>query len=252
MICPLPDPRMGMTGTAVLDGDEWVCNTTRVFCTGAPFATWGMFTLRLDKTKANRDSLADFLVPMDAPGVTVGRNHDMVGWRGGAPSEVFIENVRIPKGNLLRFVDIDYHFYLLAGSMMGIGMVGIARAAYEEALKYASERVIWGKPIREHEMIADKLVNMRIAIETSRLLCWKIAWALGNPKASEGFWRMMPMGKINPGSMVRYVTQEAVQIFGAYGLSRDTLVEKLARDAMVFSIIDVPNEVQKVFLAQRL
>ncbi len=170
-----------------------------------------------------------------------------------AQYEVFFDDVVVPKEAMLAPVpDVGYHIYLRSGPFLGIAAVGVARAAYETVLKYASERVTWGQPIRKHQLIADKLVHMKAQIEACRLLCYKMGWALANRDKSNGYWKLQPMAKFYPASMVRQVTQEAVQIMGAYGLSRDTLVEKWSRDALLFSIIDCTNEMQKVFLADRL
>lgn len=252
MICPLPDPTLGMKGTAILDGDEYVLNATRVFCSEAKIAKAIMITLRTDMKKPNWSSLADFILPMDTPGVTVGRTADIIGNRASMQSEIFLDNVRVPKDSFVAKSNLDFCAYLTSGPVNGILAVGLARAAYEEALKYASERKIWGQPIREHQLIADKLVTMKMQIEAMRALTWKVAWAMEHPESSDGFMTLMQMAKIYCTSQIRGITAEAVQIMGAYGLSKDSLVEKWSRDAMYLPIVDCPNEVQKVFLAKRL
>jgi acyl-CoA dehydrogenase len=253
MVCTLPDPKLGMKSTAILHGDKYIINASKVFCSNAKGSKACLLTLRTDLSKPSSQCLADFIVPMDAPGVSVSQCHNMTCARISPQFEVFFDNVEVPKEAMLAPVqDVGYHIYLSSGPMVGIMAVGVARAAYEEALKYATERVTWGQPIREHQLIADKLVNMKAQIESCRLLCWKVGWSLVNRDKSDGYWKYMPMAKFYPASMVRSVTSEAVQIMGAYGLSRDTLVEKWSRDALLFSIIDCTNEMQKIFLAKRL
>lgn len=253
MVNTSPDPKQGMKSTAILKGDEYVINASKVFCSNAKGAKACLLTLRTDLNKPSSQSIVDFIVPMDAPGVSIGKAHNMTCSRMSAQYEVYFDNVVVPKEALLRRVpDVGFHIYLSSGPMVGVQAIGVARAAYEEVLKYASERVTWGQPIRKHQMIADKLVHMRAQIESCRLLCYKMGWALANQDKSDGYWKLMPMAKFYPASMVRNVTQEAVQIMGAYGLCRDMLVEKWSRDALLFSIIDCTNEMQKLFLADRL
>jgi alkylation response protein AidB-like acyl-CoA dehydrogenase len=253
MVCTSPDPKLGMKSTAILKGNEYVINASKVFCSNAKGAKACLLSLRTDLDKPSSQSLADFIVPMDAPGVSISEVHNMTSARMSPQYAVFFDNVVVPKEALLaRVQDVGYHIYLSSGPMVGIMAVGVARAAYEAVLKYATERTTWGQPIRKHQLIADKLVNMRAQIDSCRALCYRLGWSIVNRDKSDGYWRLMPMGKFYPASMVRVVTQEAVQIMGAYGLCRDTLVEKWSRDALLFSIIDCTNEMQKMFLADRL
>jgi len=138
----------------------------------------------------------------------------------------------------------------------GIGVVflvvGLARAAYDDALKYANEREIWGKPIRQYEGVADKLINIRMKIEASRALVWKLSWAVDHPELSGGLDRLGPMAKVYPTSLIREIMADAMQIFGGYGYMKDFLAEKYIRDAMVMPIYDGSNDLLRLFLAQEL
>jgi alkylation response protein AidB-like acyl-CoA dehydrogenase len=196
------------------------------------------------------------MVPADAPGLTVGKIEDKMGHRLCQNSELFFENVRVPKDNLVGkegegFTVQESVFH---GFGLGVGAiaVGLARAAYEEALKYANERVIWGQLIREHQLVANKLVDMRMKIEASRALVWKLCWAMDNPKLSEGFEKLASMGKVFPTNLIRGITIESMQILGGYGYMRDFPAEKYVRDAMVMPIYDSTNELLTLAIALEL
>jgi len=252
IFCPLPDPALGMRTTAVRDGDEYVINGQKCFATNGGHAKLYMVFARTDTTKPNFESLSSFLVPADIPGVTIGKIEDKMGHRGCENAEVFFENVRIPAENLLGeegqasecTEEADNGFGLLVGA----AVVGLARAAYEEALKYANERVIWGQPIRQYETVLDKLVDMRMKIEACRALIWKLAWAMDHPEESGGLDKLAIMGKVFPTSLIRGMTIDALHIFGGYGYMRDAPMEKYVRDAMVMPIYHATNEIRAQFL----
>ncbi|GAH68373.1 unnamed protein product, partial [marine sediment metagenome] len=142
----------------------------------------------------------------------------------------------------------------LSGDSIEIGAsaVGLARAAYETALEYASERRVWGCPIREHESVASKLVEMRMYIEATRTFIWKLCWAEEHPQLSDGLDRMGTMAKIYATSLIQKVVADAMQILGAYGYTKDYPLEKYMRDAMAMPIRGTTNEVLKIFLAREL
>ncbi len=252
MVCPLPDPALGMKDRAVLDGDEYVLNASRLFCTGSAVAKALMISLRTDQTKPNKDSIADFLVPMDTPGVTVGAANDMIGFRGSVQADLFLDNVRLPKSCYFGPVDLDWGAYLTGGVKIGARAIGIARAAYEEALNFATDRIIWGQRLRDHEYISAKLTDMRMKIEATRSLVYRMAWALDNRELSEGLYNLLPIAMINGCDMVRQVTVDAMDIIGTFSSSRECAVQKYARDALVLPLIDGGANLQRVLLSKRL
>jgi acyl-CoA dehydrogenase len=257
IVCPLPDPVMGVRTTAVRDGDDYIINGSKVFASFATKAKAVFLVTRTDKTKPNWESCSRFIVPMDTPGVKVGRIENKMGCRGYENSELFFENVRVPKESMVGeegsvMTKAPPMLSLGSGVLVGSLSIGLARAAYETALNYATERKIWGRPIREYELIAAKLVDMRMQIEAGRALIWKIAWAGAHPEESEGLYKLGDMAKVFPTSFVRGITIEALQILGGYGYMRDYPVEKYVRDAMVMPIYEGTNEIHKVFLARDL
>jgi alkylation response protein AidB-like acyl-CoA dehydrogenase len=130
--------------------------------------------------------------------------------------------------------------------------VGLSRAAYDAALAYSGDRIIWGRPIAQYESVASRLVDMRMKIEASRALIWKLAWAADHPDSSRGLSRLGAMAKVFPSGFVREITTGAMDILGGYGYSREYPVEKYVRDAMLFPIYDGTNDLLKRFMAQML
>ena len=126
--------------------------------------------------------------------------------------------------------------------------VGVARAAYEHALRYAKEREIWGQPIGKYQAVGQMLVDMKADLEMARLMVRRIAWQNANKNSREG---LLPpnLAKVYPTEMARRVTIKAMQIFGGSGYMKDYPLEKLLRDAMVLPIISGANEVLKHFMS---
>lgn len=256
ILCPLPDPSMGVRTVAVRDGDNYVINGQKCFTTNGGVARLYLCLARTDTTKPNVEGCSLFLVPAGTPGLAIGRAEDKMGNRSTLNSEVFFNNVRVPVENRVggenKAFSIVEETFSGGGTIVGAAAVGLARAAYETALAYSKERQIWGQPIRNYELIADRLSETRMKIEASRALVWKICWAIENPEASEGLHRLPAMAKVFPARMVKEVTTEAMQVMGAYGYMKDYEVEKYVRDALSMSIEDTTNEVLKIFLAEGL
>ncbi|MFC2068911.1 acyl-CoA dehydrogenase family protein [Chloroflexota bacterium] len=257
VICPLPDPALGTRTMAIRDGDDYIINGSKSFASFGTRARVAVIVTRTDRTKPNWDSCSRFIIPMDTPGLKVGRIENKMGCRGYENSDLFFENVRVPKENMIGeegsvMTKAPPNLSAGSGVLVGALSIGLARAAYEAALNYASERKIWGKLLRDHELIGDKLVGMRMQIEASRALVWKVAWATLHPEESEGLYKLGDMAKVFPTSMVRGITNEALQIFGGYGYMRDYPVEKYVRDSMIMPIYEGTNEVHKIFLAKEL
>jgi acyl-CoA dehydrogenase len=256
ILCPLPDPSLGVRTTAVRNGDGYVINGTKCFAENAGVAKLYFVLTRSDKTKPNFEGLSIFLVPADTEGLKFGTVEDKMGHRGCRNQEVIFENMWVPEEYLLgeegRGAEVMEETF--RGEAVGTGSmtVGIARAAYEVALKYAKERVIWGQQIKGYESISDKLVEMRMKIEASRAFIWKLAWAVEHPELGNGLDRLHQMAKVFPTGLIRQITIDAMQILGGYGYMKDFPIEKYVRDAMVLPIVDTTNEVLKIFLAEEL
>jgi acyl-CoA dehydrogenase len=231
--------------TAVKDGDYYTINGSKTFITNAGVAKTGVIFASTDPSRGAR-GLSAFIVPMDTPGVTVGKHENKMGHRASNTAEIYFDDVKIPAGNVLRREGFGFIIAMktldLARPAVGAGAVGVARAAYEEALKYSQTRVQFGRPIASFQCNAFKLVDMITEIDAARLLVYRSAWMLDNKiKAS----KESAMAKIMATDVAMKVTVEAVQILGGYGYMKEYPVEKMMRDAKLFQIYEGTNEIQK-------
>ena len=256
IFCPLPDPSLGVRTTAVRDGEDYVINGTKSFITSGGVSKLYIVLARTDRTAPNIAGCSIFLVPEGTPGLSFGKVEEKMGHRLSTVREVIFENVRVHKDYLIGKEGEGFRilFEVYEGNGVGVGSaaLGLARAAYDAALVYARDRVIWGRPIIEYESVASKLVDMRMKIEASRALIWKLAWAADNPDVSGGLNKLGAMAKVFPTSFVREITMQAMEILGGYGYMADFPVEKYVRDSMLFPIYDGTNDLLKRFIAQRL
>lgn len=256
ILSSLEDPQMGVRTTAVRDGNDYVINGSKCFITNAGVAKLYLALARTDKTKSNAEGCSLFLIPGDAPGLRIGRMENKMGLRSALNGSVYFNDVRVRVENRVggenKAFKVVEETFRGGGVTVGAAAVGLARAAYETALAYSNDRVIWGQPIRQYELIADKLAEMRMKIEASRALVWKICWAVEHPESSEGLYKLAAMAKVFPSRLVQEVTTDAMQVLGAYGYLKDYETEKYVRDAMVFPIRDTTNEVLKMSLAKEL
>jgi alkylation response protein AidB-like acyl-CoA dehydrogenase len=238
---------------AVLDKDEYVINGTKCFITHANYSHLIITLAVTDKTKGTK-GMSTLIVPADTPGVSIGKIEDKMGARAAHSVEVIYKDVRIPKENLLGKEGQGF-----AIALNGIGKVrplitgslgvGVARAAFECALKYSKEREQFGKPIFANQAVSFMLADMAIKIETARMLVWKACWELDNNLPYE---KSSAMAKIYPSDIAMAVTTDAVQILGGYGYMKDFPVEKYMRDAKVLQIYEGTNQILRVLLGRFL
>ncbi len=231
--------------TAVKDDDFYIINGSKTFITNGGVSKVGVIFASTDPSRGAR-GLSAFIVPMDTPGVTAGKHENKMGHRASNTVELFFDDVKIPAKNLLRREGFGFIIAMktldVARPAVGAGAVGLARAAYEEALKYAQTRVQFGKPIASFQHNAFKLVEMITEIEGARLLVYRSAWMLdNNMKAS----KESAMAKVVATDVAMKVTTDAVQIMGGYGYMKEYPVEKMMRDAKLFQIYEGTNEIQK-------
>lgn len=256
IFCPLPEPGMGVRTVASRDGNDYVINGGKCFITNGGVASLYLVLARTDRNVANFAGCSIFMVPAGTPGLSFGAAEDKMGHRLSSVREVIFDNVRVSAAQRLGEEGEGFRILIdcYEGNGVGVGSsaIGLARAAYDMALEYAGQRVIWGQPIIAHESVAAKLAEMRIKIEAARALVWKIAWAAEHPQQCGGLNRLGTMAKIYPASMVREVTVAAMDICGGAGYMRNSPAEKYVRDAMLYPIYDGTNDLLKRFLAQSL
>jgi alkylation response protein AidB-like acyl-CoA dehydrogenase len=234
----------------------FVINGTKNFITNGGLA--GLYlVLATADVNVGGAAASTFIVPGDAPGISVGGIEDKMGIRSSQTAQMIFDDVFVPEENLLgeEWLGLEYVELAMIFSRGAVGgiAVGIAWAAFEEALAYARERVQGGRPIIEHQGIGFMLADMAIMVEAGRNMVHRSALASldFDIEADERF-RLSCMAKVFCSDMAMKVTTDAVQILGGYGYTRDYPVEKYMRDVKVTQIFEGPNQVQRVDILERL
>ncbi|MEH0167938.1 acyl-CoA dehydrogenase family protein [Roseateles microcysteis] len=242
----------GLKTTAVRDGDDYVINGVKQFITSGKNGDLAIVMAVTDKA-AGKKGISAFLVPTKTPGYTVARIEDKMGQHASDTAQILFENCRIPASYRLGEEGQGLKIALsgLEGGRIGIASqsVGMARAAFEAALKYSKERVAFGVPIFEHQAMSHKLADMATQIEAARQLIWHAASLkdAGLPCLKEA-----AMAKLFASEMAEKVCSAAIQIHGGYGYVSDFPVERIYRDVRVTQIYEGTSEVQKILIGRAL
>lgn len=237
---------------AELRDGKWVLNGSKQFVTNGKRAGLAIVFAVTDPELGKR-GISAFLVPTDTPGFIVGKPEKKMGIRASDTCPITLENCAIPEDNLLgtRGEGLKIALSNLEGGRIVIAAqaVGIARAAFDKARRYASERVQFGKPLAEHQAIAQKLADMATQINAARLLVHHAAKlrTAGLPCLSEA-----SQAKLFASEMAERVCSEAIQIHGGYGYLVDYEVERHYRDARITQIYEGTSEVQRMVIARQL
>lgn len=256
IMCPLPDPSLGVHTTATWDGEGYRIKGQKCFITSAGVAENYLVLTRTRKDKPNIEGCNFFIFNKDTPGYSIGKIEDKMGHRTMKNGEMFFDDMWVPKEDMigeegLGLIMLEEVYrgnsVLLAGASLGI-----ARAAYNAALEFSKERVIWGQPTIRHGAVASKLVRMRIKIESCKALVEKLLWAMENPSLAHGLDKLSRMAKIYSSEMVVEVTSDALYLLGGYGYMKEYPVEKYLRDSLVYRVIEGANEVNELFTSFEL
>jgi alkylation response protein AidB-like acyl-CoA dehydrogenase len=230
------------------DGDDWLISGQKsAWVSNGTIASHALAFLGIDRSRGQTGG-GVAVIPLDLPGVSRGAPLNKLGQRALNQGEIFFDEVRIPKSYML--VEPGGYSFIIdnvlagANAFMGAAFTGVARAAFEEALGYARQRVQGGKPICEHQAVQLKLFDMFIKVETARQLS-RAALAY-NTETSPPATQYSQASKVYCTQAAFEVASDAVQIFGGYGLSKEFLVEKLFRDARAALIEDGTNEVMSL------
>jgi len=238
--------------TAVKDGNEYVINGSKIFITNGYYADTYIVTAQMDKSKGHR-GIAAFIVEKGTPGFSFGKKEKKMGIRSSATYELVFEDVRVPAENLLGEEGQGFKIALTTLDYGRIGIaaqaLGIAQGAFDQALKYAKERVQFGKPISQFQAIQFKLADMETQITAARLMVYK---ACELATAGKPVSQAAAMAKVFAAEVANYVTKEAVQIFGGYGYTREYPVERMMRDAKITEIYEGTSEIQRVVIANNI
>jgi alkylation response protein AidB-like acyl-CoA dehydrogenase len=248
--------------------DEWVLNGTKAWITNGGIADVHVVVAAVDPSLKGRGQ-ASFVVPPGTRGLSQGQKYKKHGIRASHTAEVVLDDVRVPgrcllggRDRLLARLDRArsaghsgekqpaMSTFEATRPVVGAQALGIARAAYEFALDYAKSRLAFGRPIIMNQGIAFKLADMRMEIDAARLLVWRAAWMARNGvpfTAGEG-----SMSKLKAGEVAVWTTEQAIQILGGYGYTRDYPVERWHRDAKIYTIFEGTSEIQRLVIARAI
>lgn len=235
--------------TAVLDGDEYVLNGTKVFITNAGYADIYVVIAMTDKSKGNK-GISAFIVEKGTPGFSVGKKERKMGIRGSATCDLIFENCRIPKENILGKEGQGFKIAMqtLDGGRIGIASqaLGIMQGAIDECVKYVMERRQFGKKIGQFQNTQFELADMATKAEAAKLLVYEAA---ATKDAGKPYSHLSAMCKYFAGSTASDITRRCLQLFGGYGYTRDYPVERMMRDAKITEIYEGTSEVQKMVIS---
>ena len=240
----------GTQTTAIEDGDDFVISGTKVFITNASYAKHLAITAITGMNDGKKE-ISAIIVPTNAEGFTIVDNYEKMGLNASNTTELILDNVRVPKDNLLGERGMGFQQFLttLDGGRIGIGAmaVGVAQAAFDRALQYSKERKQFGKTLSEFQVTQFKLADMAMKIELARNMVYKAAWLKdqGRPFSKEA-----AMCKLYASEISMEVADEAIQIHGGYGYMKEYEVERYMRDAKLLEIGEGTSEVQRMVIAR--
>jgi alkylation response protein AidB-like acyl-CoA dehydrogenase len=243
----------GIQTTARRDGDDYILNGTKQWITNAGEAEVYTIIAITDRSKGPRGASA-FIVEKDTPGFTFGKKEKKMGIRASATRELIFDNCRIPKENIIGREGIGFIVAMktLDNARAGVGSqgVGIAQGAFEEAVKFARQRVQFGHPIISFQAVQHMLADMAIEIEAARALVYSVARYMDS--GAKEVTKESAIAKVFATDMAMRVTTNAVQVMGGSGYMREYPVEKMMRDAKILQIYEGTNQIQRNVIGQSL
>jgi len=241
--------------TAILDGDEWVINGSKIFITNASTdISMGVTVLcRTGTLPDGRPELSCILLENGTDGYAAKVMHGKMMWRASNTSELFFEDCRVPKDNLLgvRGQGFQQMMQTLDGGRLSIAAMGLggAQGCFDAALEYSRKREQFGRPISQFQVNAFKLADMAVEIESARLLLYKACWLRDNHLP---FSKQAAMAKLSCSEVMHRCANHAVQLHGGYGLMKDYGVERFYRDQKLLEIGEGTSEVQRMVIARHI
>ncbi len=238
--------------TAVLKGDHYVLNGSKIFITNGGVAGSVIVMAMTDKSKGHR-GISALIVEKGTEGFSIGSREKTMGMIGSDTSELVFEDCKVPKDNLLGKEGMGFKIAMKAldGGRIGIAAqaLGIGEAALSESIKYSKEREQFGKPIARFQAVQWMIANMACEIEAARMLTYHAAYLKDQGVA---FSSEAAMAKLNASETARRATIKALQIHGGYGYTKDYPVERFFRDAKVTEIYEGTSEIQRLVIASSL
>ena len=242
----------GQQTTAVLDGDNYILNGSKIFITNGGVADTFIVFAMTDKSKGTK-GISAFIVEKGFPGFSIGKKEDKLGIRASSTTELIFENCVVPKENLIGREGKGFGIAMktLDGGRIGIAAqaLGIAEGALDEAIKYMKERKQFGRPIAAFQGLQWMVAEMSTKIEAARFLVYKAAWLKDN---KQPYSIDAARAKLYATEVAMDVTTKAVQLFGGYGYTKEYPVERMMRDAKITEIYEGTSEVQKMVISGSL
>jgi short-chain 2-methylacyl-CoA dehydrogenase len=245
----------GTKTTAVLEGDEWVINGSKIFITnGSVDISVGSAVQAVTKIhESGKKEYTTIIVEKGTPGFKRVSMHGKMMWRASDTAELYFDDCRVPKENLLGEIGKGSKIMLstLDNGRLSIAAMGLgaAQGAFDLAMQYAQERQQFGKPISKFQINAFKLADMATKIEHARWFLYRACWLKDNDKP---FAKEAAMAKLHCSEIAREVADEAVQIHGGYGLMKDYDVERIYRDQRLLQIGEGTSEIQRLVISRHL
>jgi butyryl-CoA dehydrogenase len=242
----------GIRTTAEPDGDEWVINGTKCFITSGRLAQVVVIAAKTDKSKGKK-GMSSIIVEKGMPGFGYGKEEKKLGVRGTDTSELVFDNCRVPRANLLgnEGEGLKQFLTILDGGRVSIGAMalGIAQGCLDKSVKYAKQRVQFGKPLSELQAIQVIIADMATQVEAARQLLYHAA-ALED--AGRSFVKEAAMAKLFASKAAVKAGLDSIQVHGGYGYMRDYPVERMMRDAKLTEIGEGTSQIQELVIARRL
>ena len=242
----------GQQTKAVLDGDHYILNGSKIFITNAANADVFIVLAMTDKSKGTR-GISAFIVEKEYEGFTIGKKELKMGIKGSATCELIFENVKVPKENLIGKEGKGFSIAMktLDGGRIGIAAqaLGLAQGAIDETVKYVKERKQFGRSISKFQNTQFQLADMQTKVDAARLLVYRAAFNKDNriPYSKEA-----AMAKLFASETAMEVTNKAVQLHGGYGYTREYPVERMMRDAKITEIYEGTSEVMKMVVSANM
>ena len=242
----------GQQTTAVLDGDNYILNGSKIFITNGGVADTFIVFAMTDKSKGTK-GISAFIVEKGFQGFSIGKKEDKLGIRASSTTELIFENCIVPKENLIGKEGKGFGIAMktLDGGRIGIAAqaLGIAEGALDEAIKYMKERKQFGRPIAAFQGLQWMVAEMSTKIEAARFLVYKAAWLKEN---KQPYSIDAARAKLYASEVAMDVTTKAVQLFGGYGYTKEYPIERMMRDAKITEIYEGTSEVQKMVISGSL
>ncbi len=243
----------GVKTRAVKDGDHYVLNGQKMWITNGSKCSW-YFVLAITDPDAGYKGLTGFIVDADSEGIVVGRKEDNMGQRASDTRGITFEDVRVPAENVLGGVEGTGWMHAMSAfdksrPIVASSAVGLAKAAFEHARLYSTERKTFGKPIAKYQAVSFMIAEMAMNIEAARQLVWKSAWLHDQGKRNT---KEAAFAKAFAADMAVKVASDAIQVYGGNGYSKEQPVEKLYRDSKIFQIYEGTSQIQRLIMAREL